>query len=203
MSARMIALTVAFGLLLAPAADAETNLDGLLAPIRAKYDLPSLGAAVVKDGALVAAGAVGTRVVGMEIPVIVDDRFHLGSDTKAMTATIAGRLIDEGKLDWNTTIGEVLGPVIPNLKPKFAAIPLEQLLSHTSGLPSDNQEIVDLYFANAYEVTPTEYRRQIISDWGTRHEPGETDGKTFHYSNLGFLIGGAMIEQITASRGRI
>jgi CubicO group peptidase (beta-lactamase class C family) len=197
MSARLIALSFALGLALAPAAQAETGLNDLLKPVLEKYDLPAIAAAVAKDGKIVAVGAVGTRVMGMDIPVAVDDRFHLGSDTKAMTATLAGKLIDDGKLSWTTTIGEVLGPVIPGLKPKFAAIPLEQLLSHTSGLPSDNQEIVDLYFANAYEVTPTEYRRQIISDWGTRHEPEETDGKTFRYSNLGYMIVGAMIEQVT------
>jgi CubicO group peptidase (beta-lactamase class C family) len=197
MSARLIALSLAFGLLLAPAARAETDLNGLLKPVLEKYGLPALAAAVAKDGKIIATGAVGTRVMGMDIPVAIDDRFHLGSDTKAMTATLAGKLIDEGRLAWDTTIGEVLGPVIPNLKPKFAAIPLDQLLSHTSGLPSDNQEIVDLYFANAYEVTPTEYRRQIISDWATTHDIEETDGKTFRYSNLGYMIVGAMIEQVT------
>lgn len=150
MSIRLIVLSFALGLLLAPAARAEADLDGLLKPVRDKYGLPALAAAVAKDGKVVALGAVGTRVLGMDLPVARDDRFHIGSDTKAMTATIAGKLIEEGKLDWNTTIGEVLGPVIPNLKPKFAAIPLEQLLSHTSGLPSDDQEIADLYFANAY-----------------------------------------------------
>ena len=54
-----------------------------------------------------------TRVLGQEIPVTVDDRFHIGSDTKAMTATLAGILIDKGQLSWTSTIGDVLGPVIP------------------------------------------------------------------------------------------
>ena len=116
-------------------------IDDLLEPIRVKQELPALAAAVSKEGRIIAVGAVGTRVQGKEIPVTVDDRFHIGSDTKAMTATLAGILIDKGQLSWTTTIGDVLGPVIPGLKPKFAAITLEQLLSHTSGLPTDNDEI--------------------------------------------------------------
>jgi CubicO group peptidase (beta-lactamase class C family) len=36
-----------------------------------------------------------------------NDIVHLGSCTKAMTATLAGRFIEEGKLRWNTTIAEV------------------------------------------------------------------------------------------------
>ena len=48
----------------------------------------------------------------------------------------------------------MLGPVIPGFKPGFAAITLEKLLSHTSGLPTDNEEIAALYYGNAYEATP-------------------------------------------------
>ena len=122
----------------------KDSLNDQLEPIRAEYELPALAAAVVKDGKIVASGAVGVRVYGTHIPVKLGDRFHIGSDTKAMTATLAGMMIEEGKLRWDSTIGEVLGPVIPNLKPKFAAITLEQLLSHTSGIPSDNEEITKL-----------------------------------------------------------
>jgi CubicO group peptidase (beta-lactamase class C family) len=87
--------------------------------------------------------------------------------------------------------------VIPGLKSGFAAITLEQLLSHTSGLPTDNDDIAALYYGNAYESTLTAYRRKMIADWGTKHEPDKTDGTHFQYSNLGFIIVGAMIEQIT------
>lgn len=102
---------------LSSVARADGTLSDLLEPIRAQYQLPALGAAIVKDGKIVAQGAVGVRVLGMDIPVTQEDRFHLGSDGKAMTATLAGMLIDEGKLRWDSTIGEVLGPVLPDLKP--------------------------------------------------------------------------------------
>lgn len=177
-----------------------TRADGILSdvlePIRAQYELPALAAAVVKDGKIVAQGAVGVRVLGMNIPVTQEDRFHLGSDGKAMTATLAGMMIDEGKLRWDSTIGEVLGPVIPGLKPKFAAIALEQLLSHTSGIPSDTDEMLKLYFnADVFDYTLTACRLRMISEWGTKHEPSVPPGSTFQYSNLGYAIVGAMIEQ--------
>ena len=187
---------IAAAVLLASSAHAQERIDDLLEPIPVKQELPALAAAVTREGRIIAVGAVGTRVQGQAIPVTVDDRFHIGSDTKAMTATLAGILIDEGQLSWTSTIGEVLGPVIPGLKPKFAAITLEQLLSHTSGLPTDNDEIAALYYnSDAYEMTSAEYRRRMIATWGTKHEPGDP-GK-FAYSNLGFITVGAMIEQIT------
>jgi CubicO group peptidase (beta-lactamase class C family) len=177
-------------------AHADGVLSDVLEPIRAQYELPALAAAVVKDGKIVAQGAVGVRVLGLDIPVTQEDRFHLGSDGKAMTATLAGMMIDEGKLRWDSTIGEVLGPVIPGLKPKFAAITLEQLLSHTSGIPSDTEEMLKLYFdPEVFDYTLTAYRLRMISEWGTTHELTVPAGSTFQYSNLGYAIVGAMIEQ--------
>jgi CubicO group peptidase (beta-lactamase class C family) len=86
---------------------------------------------VVKVGEDIASGAVGTRVDGADIPVTIDDRFHLGSDTKAMTATLAGMMVDEGRLRWDSIVGEVLGKDIQGMNPKLAAVTLEQLLSHS------------------------------------------------------------------------
>lgn len=60
---------------------------------------------MVKNGEIVAKGAVGTRVLDTDNAVTIDDRFHLGSDAKAMTATLVGMMVDEGKFKWTTTIG--------------------------------------------------------------------------------------------------
>lgn len=183
----------------APGFAQERSLNAALEPIRTKFGLPALGAAVAKDGRIVAAGVVGTRVLGRNLPAALDDRFHLGSDTKAMTATLAGMMIDEGKLRWDSTIGEVLGADIPNLNPTFAAIRLEQLLSHSSGIPSDNDEIAALYFANpdSYDYDLTQLRKRIIGSWGSKHEPKVPEGSPFQYSNLGYIIVGAMIEKVS------
>ncbi|MGZ8300996.1 MAG: serine hydrolase domain-containing protein, partial [Rhodoplanes sp.] len=128
-------LVVACALLALPAlACAQMRpLDAELEKVRAKHGLPALAAAVVKDGAIIAAGAVGVRAHGTAVKVTIEDRFHLGSDTKAMTATLAAMLVEEGKLRWDSTIGEVLGGDVPGINPKLGAVTLEQLLSHSSG----------------------------------------------------------------------
>jgi CubicO group peptidase (beta-lactamase class C family) len=178
------------------AAIAQTHsLDPLLAPVRAKYDLPALAAAVVKGGTIIAAGAVGTRVYGMTIPVTINDRFHLGSDTKAMTATLAGVMVDAGKLRWDSTIGEVLGAEVPEMNPKLAAVTLEQLLSHSSGIPSDTDEIIKLYFnTDAFDYNLSALRLRAITAW-RKHAPKVPAGSPFQYANLNYIIAGAMIEK--------
>jgi len=62
------------------------DLADLLAPLRRRYKLPALAAALVKDGNTIALGAVGVRRAGHSERVGLDDCFHLGSCTKAMTA---------------------------------------------------------------------------------------------------------------------
>jgi CubicO group peptidase (beta-lactamase class C family) len=58
----------------------------MLEDIRKEHDLPALAAAVVVDG-----------------KIVVDDKFHLGSVTKSMTATVAAMLVEQGKISWMMT----------------------------------------------------------------------------------------------------
>src|SRR5262245_58365064 len=62
------------------------RLRELLEPVRKKHDLPALATAVVTRKGVVAVAAVGVRKRGEDAAVTAEDPFHLGSDTKAMTA---------------------------------------------------------------------------------------------------------------------
>jgi len=185
---------------LSPAAMAQddmANLDDVLRPIQEEFKLPALVAAVAKGGEIVAAGAVGERAFGSGVPVTVNDRIHIGSDGKAMTATIAGTLVDSGDLRWDSTIGEVLGDKVPGLNPKLAAVTLDQLLSHSSGIPTDTPEMLDIYFnTNAFDYSPTELRLMALDAWKD-NEPVVPEGSPFQYANFGYMTVGAMIEAVT------
>jgi len=179
----------------APAFAQMQSLDSLLEPVRVRFGLPALAAAVVKNGDIVAAGAVGVRLAGSDIKVAIDDRFHLGSDTKAMTATLAGIMVEEGKLRWTSTIGEVLGGDVPGLNAKLAAVTLTQLLSHSSGIPSDTTENLRIYFnLDAFQYNLPALRLRALAAWKD-HEPKIPEGSPFQYANLGYIIAGAMIEK--------
>ena len=80
------------------------SLNPMLEPIRARFELPALAAAVVRNGKIVASGAVGTRRAGTLIPVTIDDRFHIGSDTKAMTSLVAAMLVEGGRIRWESPL---------------------------------------------------------------------------------------------------
>jgi CubicO group peptidase (beta-lactamase class C family) len=174
------------------------SLDSDLLPYLLRFDLPAVAAAVVKNGKILAAGAVGTRRLGTDTAVTVNDRFHIGSDTKAMTSLLAGMLVEEGKLRWNTTVGEIYPELVDTLRKGVKDVTLEQLLSHTSGIAGDSMEHVPLI---SYSVTDEAanldgMRYTLVTrllPLALHAEPGER----FEYSNLGYTLAGAMMERVT------
>jgi len=171
-------------------ATAEALLEGT--------ELPAFSLAVVVDGELVATGAAGLRRVGSDERVTASDAFHIGSCTKSMTATLAAILVDDGLVTWDTTIGDVF--------PNFEYAPtsdahasarnasLEMLLRNRGGFATDVEPALwaELW---AEAGTPTEMRRRLLEGSVARplaHPPGST----FEYSNTGFSIAGAMLEEL-------
>lgn len=116
------------------AEEGAASLDPVLLPYLAAHKLPAFAAAVVRGGRIVAVGAVGTRRAGTDIPVTRQDRFHIGSDTKAMTALTAAMLVEAGKLRWASTAGGAFPEFAATMDAGLRGVTLEQLLSHTSGL---------------------------------------------------------------------
>ncbi len=82
------------------ASSGDSNLAELLESIRVEERLPALAAAVIIDGDIYAAAAVGTRKFGSENWVTVDDSFLIASCSKAFTATLAAILNDQFGEKW-------------------------------------------------------------------------------------------------------
>ncbi len=172
------------------------DVSDLLRPIRERHDLPGLAAAVVAGKDLVAIGAVGVRKRGDETRVTAEDRFHLGSCTKSMTATMLATLVEEGKLGWNTTVGEVFPELAEQMKPAWKSVTLEQLLTHRGGAPGglDAGGLWGRLWKR--EGSPKEQRMTLVRGVLER-EPEAPPGTKFIYSNGGFAIAGAMAEKVT------
>jgi len=171
------------------------DLGELLAPIRKSNDMPALGAAVIAGGKLVALGVDGIRKVGDETKVTVSDLWHLGSCTKAMTATLLARQVAAGKLEWNTTLGEALPDLRAAMHDDARQITIARLLQHRAGLPS--QPPTELWLKLfRYEGTDVEARREVAATM-LQEAPEAKLGERFLYSNAGYMIAGAVLERVT------
>lgn len=172
------------------------RVDALLEPLLAAHDVPALGGAVIElEKGLVALGAVGVRARGKDVRVTVDDRWHLGSCTKAMTATLAARLVAKGKIQWSTTVGEAFPELKQSLHEKWRGVQLEWLLQNRGGAPEKPPGALwlELY---GRDSDPIAARRWFVEKLLER-EPVNEPGTKFEYSNQGFAIAGAMLEART------
>jgi CubicO group peptidase (beta-lactamase class C family) len=176
---------------------AAHNLNALLEPTRQKYDLPALAAAVVLDRKLTAEGAVGVRRAEHQETVALHDRFHIGSCTKSMTATLCAILVEKGKLKWTTTIGEAFPKLKDKIHPDYHAVTLDQLLNHRSGLPDDRKPDPVLWPKIRALQGPIKEQRLELTRLALQEKPKAPPGTKYQYSNDGYTIAGAMCEQAT------
>jgi len=172
------------------------NLNADLDPIRAKFDVPALAAAVVTRRGLFASGAVGVRKYGSNIPVTVNDQFHLGSDTKAMTATVLAIFVDEDKLRWDTTLAEALPDLAESMDPAYRSVTIRQMLAHRAGFTEDSwpkgKSLQDMHNLAG---TPREQRRAYV-DMILRERPAVQPDSKYIYSNRSYAVAGAILERV-------
>ncbi len=174
-----------------PAQDFSQEVDA----IRKKYHLPGLAAAAVYKGKMVQIAATGVRKWGESIPVSIDDAWHIGSCTKSMTATLAAILIEQGYLDWQTTLGEVFPEWEDVMDSGWHDVTLYELLTHTAGAPAHPPDDVWLR-AWAQLGSPVEQRKEFVERIVSQ-PPTQPRGSKFVYSNQGYAIAGAMLERRT------
>lgn len=79
-------------------------------------------------------------------PIETTDHMRIASTAKAFTGAVALRLVQQGALRLDSTIGRTL----PRLPRAWHAVTLRQLLNHTSGLPdySEDPEFLELLLAD-------------------------------------------------------
>jgi CubicO group peptidase (beta-lactamase class C family) len=178
-------------------ASAPASLDDALEAVRKKQGVPALAGAVVRDGRIIAIGATGRRAANAEPQVTVDDRFHIGSCTKSMTATLCAMLVEQGAMRWDSTVGEIFAELQNKVDPAFQKVTLQQLVCHRSGVAESKLANFDVFVRlRALSGDLGLQRRNMV--WiAMGRPPTYQPGETFEYSNVGFAIAGAMCEAVT------
>lgn len=169
------------------------SLANLVADLRQENNLVGLAAMVTIDGKLQAAAAHGERKFGSGVPVEIGDRWHLGGITGSITATVIGRLVEAGKMEWSDTLGEVFSDA--SIHEDWKPVTVRQLLTHSSGALANFSLQVR---RKQPELGPecTQARRTAVLDV-LKASPEHPPGTKRAYSNVGFTIAGAMAEQVT------
>jgi CubicO group peptidase (beta-lactamase class C family) len=168
----------------------DSEIETLLTPLLKQHRVPGLIAGIVKSEGLAACGAVGVRKLGAPEAITIDDLCHLGSDTKAMTATHIAHLVEAGRLSWNSTLAKIFPELADGFHPDFREVTIEQLLTHQGGIQDDTS------FWNVGSGTVVEQRRVLLQRTLARR-PAHPPGSKFLYSNFGYVFAGHVVEKVT------
>lgn len=163
--------------------------------IRRVYHIPEISYAVVDSKSTLEIAALGRHAVDLPDTATLNDRFHIGSNTKAMTAFMIASYVEKGKLNWTTKYFDVFPDWKENSKPEYANITLQDLLSHRAGIQPFQGEgdppIPD------FTGTPQQKRKQFGQFVLTLEPVKRDDQHAFIYSNAGYTLATLMVEEVT------
>jgi CubicO group peptidase (beta-lactamase class C family) len=195
--------------------NAPVNVDAILQAILGRGgERFGMAAAVLRGERIIAQGAAGVRKRGTPERITLDDRFLLNSCTKPMTATLVAMLVEEGRLDWTTTLSELFADAVKPMHPAWEKVTLRQVLAHRAGLRLDPDGLGRVFnllrapyasLRSAPELmrpprarlgTLPQQRLEIARQALSRPPKIPADTK-YWYSNEGYILAGAVLEHLT------
>lgn len=159
--------------------------------LKSAYPTAGPGAAVivVEGGKVVYQGGQGLADLKSNRKITPATVFRLGSNTKQFTAAVILQLVQEGKISLDDQVSNFL----PDYPKPGADATVAQLLTHTSGIKSFTS--IPRWMMSGGRATPitTEGLIAVFKDEPVTSAPGTK----YQYSNSGYALLGAIIEQIT------
>lgn len=163
--------------------------------IRKANNIPEISYAVVTANKVLEIKALGFHSVALKDSATLKDRFHIGSNTKAMTAFIAAKYVEKGKLKWNTKFFDLFPDLKKTSKPQYYNITLQDLLSHRARVQAfqgENDTIIPEFKGNAQE------KRNKFGAFVLTLKPVELNLEMkYVYSNAGYTLAAMMLEKVT------
>ena len=170
----------------------QSNISAELEATRQKFNMTGMAAIAVRQGRVIAQGAAGYRRQGNSTPLLLSDAINIGSCTKWITATVAGRLVDRGDISWTTRVRDVFTNY-QTFNSAFHNATLEQFLAHVTGLQSSST-FSPRHWSNFTRVTGTTSElRHWVTEAVLRDAPEVTPGN-FLYANQGYAVAATMLE---------
>ena len=164
----------------------ESDLSSLAQQALVDWKTPGIAVAVVKDGHVLLIKGFGMRDLEHQLPVTVNTLFAIGSSTKAFTATALGMMVDDGKLDWDQPIHELLPDFALQDPVASTQMSARDLLTHRSGLPRHD---VAWYGSSR--------TRQQLYQSLKFLQPTAAFRSRFQYQNLMFMTAGLLLERLS------
>jgi CubicO group peptidase (beta-lactamase class C family) len=161
------------------------NIDDFLLAKMKESDIPGLQVSVIQHNKVVKTASYGIANVQDSVKVDNDTVFNIASMTKAFTSVAVMQLAEQGKIDLNAAISTY----ISDLPKSWQLITVNQVLTHSSGLPDIMNERFQLIDSGGEEQSwqAAKLKKMLF-------EPGTA----FHYNQTNYLLAGQIIEKVSS-----
>ncbi len=157
------------------------------------YKVPAIAASVVKADTVLY-GITGVKRQGTNQRVDFDSKFHIGSNTKAITAMIAARLVEEGGVKWDTKITEAVRELEGKIHPAYNDVTLENLLSNRGKVQPFEEDNSKEWKNMPSIIGQSENSKLAFTQYALNLKPAIPEDKNHVYSNGGFIAASLMLE---------
>jgi D-alanyl-D-alanine carboxypeptidase len=172
------------------------NLASYVDSIRVKNSMPEIGYAIINPDTILQLTTLGYHKFSDRDTATIKDLFHLGSNTKAMTAFVAAKLVEEGKINWATNFFDLFPVWKEESDPAYWQLSLQKLLSHRG-------KILPFTAAAEFKILPKftgskqEKRIQFCRFLLKQKAVKFNDSLSFTYSNAGYALAALMLEKVS------
>lgn len=192
---RRRALAGAGALMLAPQG-ASAATPNVLKEVMIGTAVPGMAAIVIRNFRAEREIVAGIRRLGEGEEVRRGDRWYIGSDAKAMTATLIAVLAERGELSWQAPLAEMLPELAGTMHAEYRDVTLPDILSHRAGLSPD---IVDMNLFVSFFDDPapmSDQRRRYVG--AALALPPSGPKRAEHlYSNTDYYLAAVIAERAT------
>ena len=186
----LISVVLVSGRLAAQSASAlPADLDAYVTRAMQAFAVPGVSLSVVKDGRVLVAKGYGVKKLGESAAVDPQTLFGIASNTKVVTATALGLLVEEGKLQWDAPVVRYL-PWFQMWDPYVTReLSIRDLLVHRSGLGLGAGDLL-WWPASTYDRKEIARRLRFI-------RPATSFRSAYAYDNVLYLVAGEVIESLS------
>jgi D-alanyl-D-alanine carboxypeptidase len=174
-----------------PKTAVEAIVDSIAKVFMADKGPASMSIAISRGNETLFERAYGVMDISTKRPATPATVYKIGSVSKQFTAVLVLRQAERGKLALTDSIGRYL---TTGLRPEWRSITIEQLLNHTGGLPND---------LTREGPTEQEVSSETMIGWAARDTMIAAPGTRYAYSNVGYLLLGALVEKLYGKPMRI
>ncbi len=166
-----------------------SEIDHLLDSVLMAYEIPAMVAAVVKSDTIYF-GYSGVSKLNETIKVNLKSKFHLGSNTKAITSFIAMKMIENNQISLETKLFDLIPELKEGSREDYFKITLGNLLSHRAKIRPYTS---DKEHAKLPEINgDISEKRMKFVQFVLSQKPAR---KEYSYSNAGYVVAALMLEK--------